>query len=80
MNPEKGKPPEGGHPGQGPEQSKVYREMMMTETLESIETVEAPQPKRPIGPIIWETILQLENDGRLITRRNLREVTGLSYE
>ena len=52
----------------------------MTETLESIETVEAPQPKRPIGPIIWETILQLENDGRLITRRNLREVTGLSYE
>jgi biotin operon repressor len=80
MSPEKGKPPEGGNPGQGPQQSEVYREMMMTETLESIETVEAPQPKRPIGPIIWETILQMENDGRLITRRNLREVTGLSYE
>ena len=80
MSPEKGKPPEGGHPGQGPEQSEVYREMMMTETLESIEAIEAPQPKRPIGPIIWETILQMENDGRLITRRNLREVTGLSYE
>lgn len=80
MSPEKGKPPEGGNPGQGPEQSEVYREMMMTETLESIEAIEAPQPKRPIGPIIWETILQLENDGRLITRRNLREVTGLSYE
>lgn len=52
----------------------------MTETLESIESIEAPQPKRPIGPIVWETILQMENDGRMITRRNLREVTGLSYE
>jgi hypothetical protein len=80
MTPEKGKPPEGGNPGQGPEQSEVYREMMMTETLDTIETIEAPQPKRPIGPIVWETILQMANDGRLITRRNLREVTGLSYE
>lgn len=81
MTPEKGKPPEGGNPGlSGPEQARFYREMMMTETIESIETVEAPQPKRPIGPIVWETILQLANDGRLITRRNLREVTGLSYE
>lgn len=52
----------------------------MTETLESIESIEAPQPKRPIGPIVWETILQMENDGRLISRRNLRDVTGLSYE
>jgi biotin operon repressor len=80
VTPEKGKPPEGGNPGQGPEQSVMYREMMMTETLDTIESTDAPQPKRPIGPIVWETILQLHNDGRLITRRNLREVTGLSYE
>ncbi len=52
----------------------------MTETLESTEAIAAPSPKRPIGPIVWETILQMENDGRLISRRNLREVTGLSYE
>lgn len=52
----------------------------MTETLESTEAIAAPTPKRPIGPIVWETILQMENDGRLITRRNLREATGLSYE
>lgn len=47
---------------------------------EAPEILDKPQPRRPIGNIVWETILQLENDGRLITRRNLREATGLSYE
>lgn len=49
----------------------------MNDTLESIA---APKQRLPIGEIVWETVLQMENDGRLITRRNLREVTGLSYE
>lgn len=52
----------------------------MTEALATTDAVGARSPKLPIGAIVWETILQLENDGRLITRRNLREVTGLSYE
>jgi biotin operon repressor len=52
----------------------------MTEALETTDAIVARPPKLPIGAIVWETILQLENDGRLITRRNLREVTGLSYE
>lgn len=52
----------------------------MTEALATTDAVGARPPKLPIGAIVWETILQLENDGRLITRRNLREVTGLSYE
>ncbi len=52
----------------------------MIDTPETTATVAAPPPKRPIGSIVWETVLQLENDGRLITRRNLREATGLSYE
>lgn len=52
----------------------------MIDTPETTSTLDKPQPRRPIGNIVWETILQLENDGRLITRRNLREATGLSYE
>lgn len=52
----------------------------MTEAIATTDAVAARPPKLPIGAIVWETILQLENDGRLITRRNLREVTGLSYE
>lgn len=52
----------------------------MTEALATTDAVGARPPKLPIGAIVWETILQMENDGRLITRRNLREVTGLSYE
>ena len=52
----------------------------MIDTPEATSTLDKPQPRRPIGNIVWETILQLENDGRLITRRNLREATGLSYE
>lgn len=53
----------------------------MNDTLEPTDTPAAPKlPKRPIGEIIWETVLQMADDCRLITRRNLREVTGLSYD
>lgn len=38
------------------------------------------EPKRPVGAIIWETVVGLANDERSITRRVLQDATGLSYE
>ena len=40
----------------------------------------ATELKRPVGEIIWETVVGLANDERSISRRVLRDVTGLSYE
>lgn len=36
--------------------------------------------KRPVGEIIWETVVGLANEERSITRRVLQDATGLSYE
>lgn len=36
--------------------------------------------KRPVGEIIWETVVGLANDDRSISRSVLRDATGLPYE
>ena len=35
------------------------------------------EEKRPTGQIIWETVVGLSNEDRVITRQVLRDVTGL---